>query len=175
MPFLLLLIGAIIAIAAFNNAQGTLATELEQDVPAFLKWGLAVTAVGAVGWIPGMQTISRWLLALVMVVLFLTNYQQIFAGFQSFAQNFGAGAAGTPTGTSATPATAYMTNPAQPQVTAQEISGTGSVSGTSSAQAVNVNAAAGGITTYTSPYGSFDPTNFLAAFESGFGGFGGIA
>lgn len=163
MPFILLLIGAVIIIAAFNNTQGDLATELETDVPAFLKWALAIVGVGAIGWIPGMQTISRWLLALVLVVLVLKNYQGILSGFQSL----GGSAATAPVQTAAnpTPASAYIANPNNPQVTQAQISGTSG----------NVNAAGQPAQIAASPFGAFDPHQFLAAFEAGFGGFGGIA
>lgn len=173
MPFLLLIAGAILAIAAFNNSQGTLATELEQDVPAYLKWGLAVGAVGALGWIPGMSTISRYLVALVMVVLVVTQWANIQAGFQNFFNYFGSGASGQASAASATPASQYAANPANPQITQAAVSGTGSIPVTSSAYAGNVNAA-GQLQTVTSPYGAYDPGMFLAAFEAGFGGFGGV-
>ena len=173
MPFLLLIAGAILAIAAFNNSQGTLATELETDVPAYLKWGLAVGAVGALGWIPGMSTISRYLVALVMVVLVVTQWSNIQAGFQNFFNYFGSGASGQASAASATPASQYAANPANPQITAAAVSGTGTIPTSSSAYAGNVNAA-GQLQTVTSPYGAYDPGMFLAAFEAGFGGFGGV-
>jgi hypothetical protein len=171
-PFILLLVGAVIAIAAFNNTQGDLATELEQDVPPFLKWGLALFGVGALGWIPGMQLISRWLLALVMVVLVLMNYQRIIQGFQQLG-----GATGASSGTAnPTPATAYEQNPAAPQITQAEISGTtGQNAQTMTSQNLgNINAA-GIAPAAASPFGALDPAAFLTAFEAGYGGFGGIA
>jgi hypothetical protein len=180
MPFLLLLIGAVLIIAAFNNAQGDLATELETDVPAFLKWGLAVVGVGALGWIPGMQLISRWLLALVLVVIVLKNYTQIIAGFQAFSPSSGAQTA-QQVQANPTPATAYAANPNNPQVTQAEISGTGTGTGATGqlaqggAIAGNINALSQQPSLATSPFGVFDPTSFLASFEAGFGGFGGIA
>lgn len=175
MPVLLLLFGAIIAVAAFNNAQGTLASELEQDFPPFIKWLLAVGAIGGLGFIPGMQTISRWLLALVLLVVFLKNYAAIYTGFENL---IGAGGA-TQTAASATPATAYATNPTNPQITTAELTGTGTIgaTGTASAgtQAANINSAGQVAQIAASPYGAFDPHQFLAAFEAGFGGFGGVA
>ena len=173
MPLILLFIGAIIAVAAFNNAQGTLATELETDVPPFLKWGLAVFAVGGLGWIPGFEKPSRWLLALVFVVIVLKNYANIIAGFQALGQ--GTAQTAQPTAASATPALAYASNPASPQITSAEVTGTGSIpAGATSAQAVNINASSQ-TPVVQSSFGAYDPENYLAAFESGFGGFGGIA
>lgn len=174
MPVVLLLFGAIIAVAAFNNAQGTLATQLETDFPPFIKWLLAVGAIGGLGFIPGMQTISRWLLALVFAVVFLKNYAAIYAGFTNL---IGAGGGGT-TAASATPATAYAANPNAPQVTPAETTGTGQLvaTGTASAgtQSGNVNTSGQPAQIAQAPFGSFDPSNYLAAFEAGFGGFGGV-
>jgi len=56
---------------------------LAQDVPAFMVWAAAVFAVGAIGWIPGLKPVSRGLLALVIVVLVLNNYQQIIDGLSA--------------------------------------------------------------------------------------------
>lgn len=165
MPFILLLIGAVIIIAAFNNTQGDLATALESDVPPFLKWALAIVGVGAIGWIPGMQAVSRWLLALVLVVIVLKNYAAALAGFQSLGSS--ATSPAQSTSGNPTPSAAYLANPNNPQITQGEISGSGS--GT-----VGANAAGQGQVA-ASPFGPFDPNQFLAAFEAGFGGFGGVA
>lgn len=176
MPFFLIVIAAIIAVAALNNAQGNLALQLEQDVPAFGVWALAVFGVGALGWIPGMTTISRYLLALVFVVLALRNYQQILQGFQnatcSGAQGntLGGGLATGAGAGAATPAQAYIQNPNAPQITQAQISGTGAVgTGTSSQASASINANATP-PVVSSPYGAFDPTLFVAAVEAGFGG-----
>jgi len=171
MPVILLFIGAIIAVAAFNNAQGTLAAELEADIPPFLKWALAVFAIGGLGFVPGMAKISRYLLALVFLVIVVKNYQAIIAGFQAF-QGSGAQAP-TQTQASATPASAYAANPANPQITTAEVTGTGSLPASLGASSENINATAQQ-PIVTSPFGAFDPGMFLASFEAGFGGFGGV-
>jgi hypothetical protein len=85
MPFVLVIIGAILIIAAVRNTHGELAAALETDIPGYAKWAAALFGVGAIGWIPGFQGISRMLLALVVVVLVLTNYRQILAGFTALA------------------------------------------------------------------------------------------
>lgn len=171
MPFFLIVIAAIIAVAALNNAQGNLALQLEEDVPAFGTWALAVFGVGALGWIPGFATISRYLLALVFVVLVVRNYQQILNGFQeaTCSADFGGGGANAGAGAS-TPAQAYIQNPNAPQITQAQISGTGAVgTGTSSQASASINANAVQ-PVVSSPYGAFDPTLFVAAVEAGFGG-----
>jgi len=162
MPFLLLLIGAVIIIAAFNNSQAALVSELEQDVPPFLKWALAVVGVGALGWIPGMQTISRWLLALVMVVLFLSNWQAIIGGFTSLS---------SASGTTVQPATQTSLTSVPAALAPTGTASAGSISTSQVTQ--NINAAAQ-TPIYASQFGEFDPGNFLASFTAGFGGFGGI-
>jgi hypothetical protein len=150
MPFLLLIIGGILAITAVRNTHGSLFNALATDIPGFFKWALAIVLVGALGWVPGMREVSRWLLALVLVVIVLANYRQLFAGFTSLNPT----ASTTP---ATTPAQAYITNPTAPQITTADIAGTG----TSSA---NVTVQAG------SAVISFDPQTFLAAIETGFGG-----
>jgi hypothetical protein len=160
MPFILVLIGALLLVAAIRNTQGDLATALATDVPGFMVWALAIVGVGALGWVPGMRQISRGLVALVLVVLVLANYRQLFAGFQS--------ATATTGGTPATdPATAYALNPTAPAVTAAGIAGQSSGGTAATATAINQPTA--------SPFGAFDPAAFLTSFEQGIGGFGGIA
>jgi len=45
MPFAILIIGAILVITAFNNSFGTLATQLEGDIPGYFKWAAAIAAI----------------------------------------------------------------------------------------------------------------------------------
>lgn len=86
MAALILLLGVILIVAGVRNTQGTLFGALGQDVPAFLVWGAAIVAIGVIGFVPGLKTPSRWLLALVLMVIVLHNYQQILAGFSSVAK-----------------------------------------------------------------------------------------
>lgn len=82
MPFLIIMIGAVLAMVAYNDTQDTLATDLEQDLPGFLKWFAAVVGICVLGFIPGLEKFSRMLLALVIVVIILKNYKQILASFE---------------------------------------------------------------------------------------------
>jgi hypothetical protein len=99
MPFAALLIGAILVVVAFNNSFSALATELETDIPPYFKWAAAIAAILGLGYIPGLRTPSRYLLALVLLVVVLKNATQIIAGFKNFltsggtATTAGAGAA----------------------------------------------------------------------------------
>jgi hypothetical protein len=89
MPFAALLIGAILIVVAFNNSAPALVTELETDIPGYFKWAAAIAAIVALGYIPGFRTPSRYLLGLVLLVILLANYSQIFAGFKGFASSGG--------------------------------------------------------------------------------------
>jgi hypothetical protein len=92
MPFALLLVGAIVFMVAYQGTHADLANALETDVPGFFKWAVAIAAILGLGYVPGLEKPSRWLLALVLVVLVLTRGKDILAGFTSFA---GSGAAAT--------------------------------------------------------------------------------
>jgi flagellar biosynthesis component FlhA len=86
MPFIAVLIGAILIVVGFQGTQSQLAQALETDIPGFFKWGIAVVVILGLGYVPGLTTISRWLLGLVVLVVVLKNYQQMIQGFQNFAQ-----------------------------------------------------------------------------------------
>lgn len=83
MILIALLIGAILIVAAIRGSQGALFSALGEDMPGFVIWGAALFAVGAAGWIPGLKPVSRGLLALVIVVIVLNNYQAILDGFKA--------------------------------------------------------------------------------------------
>jgi hypothetical protein len=157
MAALLILIGAVLLVSAVRNTEGDLGNALVQDVPGFLKWALAIIAVAALGWVPGMRTISRWLLALVLLVIVLKNATRLFQGFTSLETP------PAPSQAAASPAAAYVANPANPQITQAEITGTSNINAASVAPTV------------TNPTGAFNPQALLAAFEQGTIGFGGVA
>lgn len=87
MILVLLFIGAILVVAAIRNSQGALFTALSTDVPGFVTWAAAIFAVGAVGFVPGLRPVSRGLLALILTVIILKNYQQILDGFNQAWEN----------------------------------------------------------------------------------------
>lgn len=85
MPFALLAIGLLLVIAAYNNTQDTLATQLKQDFSGktgFVYWIAAIVVVGALGYIKPLEPVSRAFLALILVILFLTN-SGVFSKFNS--------------------------------------------------------------------------------------------
>jgi hypothetical protein len=147
MPAVLILIGVVLAVVAVRNTQGDLATALETDIPGFFKWGLAIGTVGGLGYVPGMQTLSRWLLGLVLLVIVLANYSRFFTGFTNLVQSPPTGGTAAPT-----PSAAYAANPIAPQITQADVTGTttGNVSAVQTASAA--------------PVSPFDPQALLANF-----------
>jgi hypothetical protein len=90
MAIVLIIVGAVLVVVAFNNTHGQLATALGNDVPAFFKWGVALAAVLGLGFIPGFEKPSRWLFGLVLLVIVLAKYEKIIGGFSKFAASEGA-------------------------------------------------------------------------------------
>lgn len=150
MPIVILIFGAILIVSAYKNTYGTLFSNLQSDVPGFAVWFAAIAVVGGLQYVPGLRTPARWLLALVLLVLFMSNYQKILAGIQSASS--GAGSAAT---AQTDPATQYATNATAP--TSAEIAGTSSSSSSTSNTATAL---------------SYDPNTYLTAFmaNAGFGG-----
>lgn len=83
MAFLALAIAVLLIVSAIRNTHGQLLGALLQDVPGFAIWGAAIFAVAVIGFIPGLKPVSRGLLALVLLVIILTNYRAILDGFQT--------------------------------------------------------------------------------------------
>ncbi len=150
MPFVLAIIGAILVISAIRNTNGDLATALETDAPGYVTWAAAIAGVAALGFIPGMRTVSRMLLALVLVVLVLKNYQGILKGFTALASS---PIPATPPAT--TPGTAYAQATGNTAVMLP-----GGVSGTTSP------ASGGGIITASNNLGSQAPSLLSLAGHS---------
>lgn len=94
MAFLILFIGAILVVAALRDTQGSLFAALGQDIPQFVTWGAAIVAIGAIGFIPRLSPLSKALLGLILVVLFLRNYKSVLTGVTAAAQS-GTPASGT--------------------------------------------------------------------------------
>jgi len=98
-----LLVGVVLIVVAVKGSQDTLFAALKEDVPHFGVWAAAILALGAIGFVPGLKPISRGLLALVIVVIIINNYQQILAGLKDgfTPGSSGGGGSGT-TGTTST-------------------------------------------------------------------------
>jgi hypothetical protein len=161
MPFAALLIGALLIIVAFNNSFPALVSELETDIPGYFKWAAAIAAIVGLGYIPGLRTPSRYLLGLVLLVILLTNYSQIYAGFTSFASAPGSGS-GTGAAQPA-PAASYIAANAPAAA-----SGTGTTSAGVAASVTPQGLASAASTVAANP---LSPSAYLSAFgSSGFGG-----
>jgi hypothetical protein len=148
-PIVLVIIGVALLVTAYNNTLGNLTSALGQDVPGFAKWGVSLMIVGGLGYVPGMQTVSRWLLALVLVVLVLRSYANNQTIFANFAKSFSGGGAVSTSQTD--PAGAYAANPASPNITTAEVTGT-----TSAASATSTASAA--------PPSPYDPQGYVNSF-----------
>jgi|SRR5215469_7251330 len=83
MAIFALLIGVVLIVAAVRNSQGALFSAIQTDVPEFFVWAAAIVALGIIGYVPGLKPISKALLALVIIVLLVGNYQNILSGFQN--------------------------------------------------------------------------------------------
>lgn len=81
-----LLIAIVLIVIAFLNTQGLLGSQLASDGPGYLKWAAAILAIGLLGYIPGFGTASKLFLALVLLVILISN-KGIFANLQSAIDN----------------------------------------------------------------------------------------
>lgn len=85
MALIALIIGAVLIVAAIRGTHGELMTAIRQDVPAFAIWAAAIFGVAVIGFIPGLKPVSRGLLALLVVVIILGNYQKLLGAFTGVA------------------------------------------------------------------------------------------
>jgi hypothetical protein len=106
MPFVLITFGAVIFATALNGTYKQLGSQLYSDVftssPSFIKWALALVAVGFIGYIPGAKKPADWFMFLIIIGMVLAN-GGLFTQLESALQA-GPATAGT-TGTTATAAT----------------------------------------------------------------------
>ena len=86
MPLTFIVIGLFLLIAAVNNQATLLFALVKGDFSStsaapgvsgtstsFLPWVVSIFVIGALGYIPALKTVSRSLLVLVIVVLFLSK------------------------------------------------------------------------------------------------------
>lgn len=182
MAFLLIAIGLLLIVVAYRSTMGDLVTALETDLPGFFIWGAAIGAILALGYVPALRTPSRALLLLVGIVIFLTQWQNVAAGLQSFRQAASSSPSGTP---QADPTQAYATSGGQASPPTQaQITGTSGTSSTATTGAATSGAATTGATAAAATQAalnpaqalaSLNPSSFLQSFTQsiGFGGLGG--
>ena len=76
MPIAVILIGVILLDLAARGTEHEFATQLGADFGSgskFLTWAAAITAIGALGYVPAIGKVSTLLLALVLTGLILRN------------------------------------------------------------------------------------------------------
>jgi hypothetical protein len=89
MPFALLVIGILFLVAAVRGEQKLLFDTLKDDFTGpnnFIFWALALFAIAAVGYFRPLRPISNAFMALVVIMLFLSND----GFFQKFSEQIGA-------------------------------------------------------------------------------------
>jgi uncharacterized membrane protein YgcG len=112
MPFVLIIVGIVLLVAAVRNtvaapASPNLATLIKGDFTGqdnFAYWLVSILVIGALGYVPELKPLSRAFLVLVIIVLFLSNggffskfNQQAFGGSEpsnSGFTGFGGGQSG---------------------------------------------------------------------------------
>lgn len=85
MPFVLMLAGAVLIVAAVRNTQQQLFYLLALDFTGqnnFVYWFLSILIIGALGYIPKAKPLSDGFLILVILVLFLRKGTGFFDMFQ---------------------------------------------------------------------------------------------
>jgi hypothetical protein len=91
MPFVLVIVGLFLLIAAIRNQQGALFTLLKNDFTGqqnFIAWFLAIFLIGALGYIPKLKPLSIAFLILVILVLFISKDNPSNPGSGGFFQKF---------------------------------------------------------------------------------------
>jgi hypothetical protein len=114
MPYVLIIVGAVILVTAINGTTGQLGTMLRADIfgsHGFIYWFLAILVIGAIGYIKPFKKLSDWLLVLVVLVLFLANKGGVFAQFNTALTTIGTSSqTATPTAVASTPSTANLSS-----------------------------------------------------------------
>jgi hypothetical protein len=88
MPLLFAILGAALLVSAILNTQSQLGTLLAADMPGYLKWAAALIVIGAIGAVvPEARGVSRALLGLVILVIFLTSGSGFFTQFAAAVQS----------------------------------------------------------------------------------------
>lgn len=121
MPLLLIGTGLVLVLTGLNGDAPALYELLASDFSgpgSFIYWLLAMLVLGALGYIKGLENLSKLFLILVIIVLFLDN-GGFFTQFQAFLkQTQGTTASTTGAATPATPAAPSVSAPAAPSTSA---------------------------------------------------------
>lgn len=99
MPLLFLVIGLILIVTVVRGTLGDFAANLKSDLTGgFLKWVAAIIVIGALGYAAPLKEPSRYLLALVALVIMLTNGTGFISKFAQQISNPGTSPAPAPAG-----------------------------------------------------------------------------
>jgi len=85
LPYALILFGLLLTIAGARGKQGDLFALLKGDFTgnrSFIWWALSIVGIGALGYVPTTKKLANTFLALVFIVLILSN-RGVFAQFIS--------------------------------------------------------------------------------------------
>lgn len=86
MPFVFIVVGIGFVVIAIRGTQATAFQLLQSEFSganSFIKWALAIFILGALGYIQTIRPVTRALLALVLLVIFLVNGKGLFAQFNA--------------------------------------------------------------------------------------------
>lgn len=89
MPFALAIVGILLLVSALRGTTGALFTTLKADFTGsgnYIYWVVAILIVGSIGYVKKLQPLSDAFLALLLVVLTLSNkgfFAQFVAGLNS--------------------------------------------------------------------------------------------
>ena len=76
MPFALVAVGMLLIITGFQNTYSQFGSQVAKDFTGegnFIYWVVAIGVVGLIGYNKNMETFSRTFIALILVVIFLSN------------------------------------------------------------------------------------------------------
>lgn len=74
MPFAFILVGILFVVSGAKGNTNQLIKLVKGDLTGtngYIYWAISIFAIGSLGYIPELKTLSRWFLALVLVVLVL--------------------------------------------------------------------------------------------------------
>jgi hypothetical protein len=103
MPILLIGSGLVLILTGINGDVGQLYTLVAADFQgknSFIYWMLAILVLGALGYIKGLENLSKMFMILVLIVLFLDN-GGFFQQFNAYVKSTTAAQATTSGGTAA--------------------------------------------------------------------------
>jgi hypothetical protein len=81
MPFVFIIVGTVFIVSGALGTSSQFLKLLKGDLPGFIYWMLAIGVIGALGYVNDFRGFSRALLALVLIVLLITEDKGTSGGF----------------------------------------------------------------------------------------------